>query len=180
MGIRIRAAIPRVSAIHAYVVMLCAFASIALNSCGFALRTESISEQVSSVYVSDDVPRDARIAIEREAQRLGIELRSANLAQIRLVNLNETLDERSSRLDSLGRVREYRLIVVWEVPSFGPNAIPVTLSATENVALDEQNLIGYEKERQRTLDVLRQMNAFGLLQEISLLMNSPLLARPAN
>ena len=149
---------------RAFTCWLLAVTLVSTASCGFTLRTETVADQLGSLHVDGGVPRDVRIAIERQARRLNVSLSDAfESAGGSIKHLHETQDLRSTRTDPLGRTVEYWVSIRWDVTTHAKSSSSLVLHASESVGLDEHSLIGFEKERTRMLSVLREELAVELI-----------------
>ena len=149
---------------------LIALACITLSSCGFTLRTESLAQQISHIDLPNALERNTRIAIERHAMSHGISLGDGTAHSERAINgISTTENERVTRVDPLGRPIEYLLSVRWDVSFKSDPQVPLVLHASESVGLNETSLIGFEKEKRRIYDVLREELATRLFERLALL-----------
>ena len=143
---------------------------IAASSCGFTLRTESLGDRLAEVELPDNLPRDVQIAIERQARVFGVDLVSDVETDVHsIIGIQEFENERSTRVDPLGRPIEYWISVRWDVTLAHELQTPLTLHASESVGLDETSLIGFEKEKRRILKLLREELATQLITRLALL-----------
>ena len=143
---------------------------VAATSCGFTLRTESLGDRLSGIELPDKLPRDVQIAIERQASVFGIAIVSDTETDVRtIVGIQEFENERSTRVDPLGRPIEYWISVRWDVTVASEPQTPLTLHASESAGLDETSLIGFEKEKRRILALLREELATQLITRLALM-----------
>lgn len=170
MGIRDRTVVPAVERLRYFVLGLCAVATIWLAACGFALRTESYATQIGALHLDSTLPRDAHIAIERHAHHLAVNLvDQADTSNAQVKSIHETLGERATRVDPQGRAIEYLLSVRWDVGFRSQEDTQFSMYVAESVGLDERSLIGFEKEKVRLTEQLREELAEQLLRRIALL-----------
>ena len=143
---------------------------VAATSCGFTLRTESLGDRLSEVKLPDNLARDVQIAIERQARVFGVDLARETENDVQtIVGIQEFENERSTRVDPLGRPIEYWISVRWDVTLASETQTPLTLHASESVGLDETSLIGFQKEKRRLLELLREELATQLITRLALM-----------
>ena len=151
---------------------------VVVTSCGFALRTESLGDRLSGVELPDNLARDVRIAIERQARVFDVELVSDSESDTQtIVGIQEFENERSTRVDPLGRPIEYWISVRWDVTLANDPQTPLTLHVSESVGLDETSLIGFQKERRRILTLLRKELSIQLITRLALINDAAKSAR---
>lgn len=152
------------------VLGLLVLSTIAATSCGFALRTDSFGERLSGIYLSGIIERDVQIAIERQARVYAVPLVEEATADVQTISSIEEIEhQRSMRLDPLGRPIEYWISVRWDVTLESAPHTPLVLHASESIGLDEASLIGFEKEKERILELLRKELATLLISRLALL-----------
>ena len=155
---------------HRLALGLVVLASVATTSCGFALRTESIGERLSGIHLSGSIVRDVQIAIERQARVYAVPLVEEATADVQTISSIEEIEhQRSMRLDPLGRPIEYWISVRWDVILESESHTPLVLHASESIGLDEASLIGFEKEKERIFELLRQELATLLISRLALI-----------
>ena len=86
-----------------------------------------------------------------------------------IVGIQEFENERSTRVDPLGRPIEYWISVRWDVTVASEPQTPLTLHASESAGLDETSLIGFQKEKRRILALLREELATQLITRLALM-----------
>ncbi|MYD42328.1 MAG: hypothetical protein F4W90_00380 [Gammaproteobacteria bacterium] len=154
-------------------LLLVATIAFFVAACGFAPRSFSIGDGITAIGIPANLPRDTKVAIERETHRLGIEISHASNSLVAIDQLIETVGERAIGFDEAGHVREYRLNVHWEITARSVVDAPIVINSTEIVAFGESSLIGFDKERKRTLALLREQNARSLFEELLLWLPKP-------
>lgn len=127
-----------------------------LASCGFSLRNESLDPELT-LFVSPAVPSVAHISIERFAQARGMPMvEESENATLSISQLEETSLARATRVDSLGRASQYRVSLRWNVTYVtGGKSHSWVSSRAESAHIDEESMIGFQKERDRIVDSLR-------------------------
>ena len=143
---------------------------MAVTSCGFTLRTESIGDRLSGIQLPDSLPRELQIAIERQVRVLDVAIvdEAATDAQT-ITSIEEFANQRSTRLDPLGRPIEYWMSIRWDVLLASEPQTPLVLHASESVGLSESALIGFEKEKRRISLLLREELATQLITRLALI-----------
>ena len=170
MGVRIRTVIPTVDHLRYLVIGSCAIATILVASCGFALRTESYATKIGALHLDPKLPRATQIAIERYAHQQDINLvDQVEIADVTVKSIYETVGERATRVDPHGRAIEYLMSVRWNVSLQSPEDLQLSMYVAESVGLDERSLIGFEKEKVRLTEQLREELAEQLIRRIALL-----------
>ena len=155
---------------HRLALGLVVLASVATTSCGFALRTESFGDKLSGIQLSGSISRDVQIAIERQARVYAVPLVEEATANVQTISsIKEIEHQRSTRLDPLGRPIEYWISVRWDVILESESHTPLVLHASESIGLDEASLIGFEKEKERILELLRKELATLLISRLALI-----------
>ena len=145
-------------------------ACVAVTSCGFALRTESYGDRLSGIQLPDSLARDVQIAIERQVRVYDIDLVADAETDIQsITRIDEFENERSTRVDPLGRPIEYWISVRWDVVLASEPQTPLVLHASESVGLNETSLIGFEKEKRRIVGLLREELAKQLITRLALI-----------
>ena len=155
---------------HRLALGLVVLASVTTTSCGFALRTESFGERLSGIQLSGSIAREVQIAIERQARVFDVPLVEEVTADVQAISSIEEIEhQRSTRLDPLGRPIEYWISVRWDVTLESEPQLPLVLHASESIGLDEASLIGFEKEKERILKLLRKELATLLISRLALI-----------
>ena len=170
MGIRFRTTVSAVAYLRRILLGLWITTCVAATSCGFTLRTESLGDRLSGVELPDNLASDVQIAIERQARVFDVELVSDSESDTQtIVGIQEFENERSTRVDPLGRPIEYWISVRWDVTLANEPQTPLTLHVSESVGLDETSLIGFQKEKRRILTLLREELATQLITRLALM-----------
>ena len=170
MGLRIRTAISTVTHLRRFLVGLWLLACVAATSCGFSLRTESLTERLAGIELPNNLSRDVHVAIERQARAFDVDLVSDAETDVQtIVGIQEFENERTTRVDPLGRPIEYWISVRWDVVLASEPSTPLVLHASESVGLDETSLIAFEKEKRRIVALLREELATQLITRLALM-----------
>lgn len=149
--------------------LLLALTLIGSASCGFTLRTENTSALLPNIGLSPKLSRDVRLAIERQARASRIGVNQAATGKTSMITvIEEQVNSRWTRLDPLGRATELSISVQWKVANDKPQGPPIYMEASESVGLSEDSLLGYEKERRRIVETLREQLAEQLLTRLAL------------
>ena len=148
-------------------------ACVALTACGFTLRTESFGDRLTAIQLPDNLSRHVQVAIERQVRVAGVALvTDAETETQTITRIEEFGNERSTRVDPLGRPIEYWISVRWDVTLASEPQTPLGLHASESVGLDETSLIGFEKEKRRIVALLREDLAKQLITRLALINNA--------
>ena len=170
MGLRLRATLPAVATLRRSLLGLWVLACVVVTSCGFTLRTESLGERLSGVELPGSLARDVQVAIERQFRVYEVALvDDAETDAQTITRIDEYANERSTRVDPLGRPIEYWISVRWDVTLASEPQTPLVLHASESVGLSETSLIGFEKEKRRILGLLREELAVLLIARLALI-----------
>ena len=155
---------------YRFALGLLVLVSVTTTSCGFALRTESFGERLSGIQLSGSIARDVQIAIVRQARVFDVPLVEEVTADVQAISsIKEIEHQRSTRLDPLGRPIEYWISVRWDVILESESHTALVLHTSESVGLDEASLIGFEKEKERILELLRKELATLLISRLALI-----------
>ena len=110
------------------------------------------------------------MAIERQFRGYDVALvNDAETDAQTITRIDEFTNERSTRVDPLGRPIEYWISVRWDVTLASEPQTPLVLHASESVGLSETSLIGFEKEKRRILGLLREELAVLLIARLALI-----------
>ena len=169
MGIWIRASLSRVKRLNRSSSVTLVIVLLLTSACGFSLRSELLV-LTDGLQVTPDVSREVHIAIERYAQRHNISLNErSQVSSPAVYKVSETLLERPMRIDGLGRVTQYRISLRWNATySVAGSEYAWVADRMENAHIDEESVIGFEKERLRITDALREELVELLLRTIAL------------
>ena len=141
-----------------------------LVSCGFTLRMESPLASYAGLHVSESVPHELRLALERHSRESNIDwIEKETENAIKVSKIIERSSLRSTRVDSLGRVVEYWLSIRWLVSAETSEAHQIELLESTNIGISEDSLIGFDKERTRLERELRDQLTQSLMLRLALL-----------
>ena len=149
------------------------FVCVFTTACGFTLRSESFGDRLSGIELPSNLPRDVQVAIERRARVFDVALIGDAETDVQsIVAIEETENDRATRVDPSGRPIEYWISVRWDVVLASEPQTPLVLHASESVGLDETSLIAFEKEKSRIKALLREELATQLITRLALINNA--------
>ncbi len=142
--------------------------SLLVAGCGFALRSDIVTDRISGLVIPDTLTSDVRVSLERAVRDAGVTLsKDRSHATHVIESIQENKQIRSTRLDPLGRTVEFWIALRWDITTVFQGQHTFTLHASESIGLDESSLIASEKEKRRVLSVLRTELATQLIQQLA-------------